>query len=94
VTPPASASGAQEKPAITAVKKEGKAGSQLWGETCGRCHNFRSPSSYNAKEWDVAMRHMRLRAYLTAEEEKAIAEFIESASDGEPKVAAPRTQRR
>jgi len=58
----------------------GKGGAQLWGENCVRCHNIRSPSSYNDAEWDVAMHHMRIRANLTAEEHRKVMEFLKSAN--------------
>src|SRR5690349_12524381 len=40
-------------------------GVQLWGQNCGHCHNVRSPDSYSAAQWEVAMLHMRIRANLT-----------------------------
>lgn len=62
------------------AQKQTKGGSQLWSENCARCHNMRSPSNYTDAEWDVAMHHMRVRARLTAEEHKAILEFLKSAN--------------
>lgn len=53
-----------------------KGGAQLWGENCQRCHNTRSPSSYNDVQWEVAMMHMRVVANLTPEEHKKILEFL------------------
>jgi hypothetical protein len=53
-----------------------KGGAQLWAENCQRCHNTRSPSSYNDAQWEVAMMHMRVRANLTPEEHKKILEFL------------------
>jgi hypothetical protein len=58
----------------------GKGGAELWAETCIRCHNVRSPSSYSAAQWDVVMLHMRIRANLTPEEQKKILEFLKSGS--------------
>ena len=57
-------------------------GVQLWAQNCGHCHNVRSPDSYSATQWDVAMLHMRVRANLTAQEHKAILEFLQSANRG------------
>ena len=67
---------------LTAVAeaKPGKGGAQLWTENCVRCHNIRSPSTYSDAEWEVAMHHMRIRANLTAEEQKKILEFLKSAN--------------
>lgn len=53
-------------------------GAELWANNCRRCHNVRSPSVYSDAEWDVAMHHMRVRAYLTGEEQRTIAEFLKA----------------
>jgi hypothetical protein len=58
----------------------GKSGAQLWAETCVRCHNIRSPSSYSPAQWEVVMMHMRVRANLTPDEQKKILEFLKSGS--------------
>lgn len=60
--------------------ESGKSGMQLWSENCVRCHNDRSPASYNDAQWDVVMMHMRVRANLTAEEHRKILEFLQSAN--------------
>jgi len=83
---PEASAGPQHKASPKSPESEEKTGSQQWEEVCGRCHNFRSPSSYDAAGWDVAMRHMRLRANLTAEEVKAITEFLKSAAEAGPKT--------
>lgn len=62
------------------VPKLGKSGSQLWSENCARCHNMRSPSSYSDAEWTTVMHHMRIRAQLTGQEQRAILEFLKSAN--------------
>jgi cytochrome c2 len=56
----------------------GKSGAQLWAENCNRCHNIRSPSQFSPAQWEVVMRHMRVRANLTSEEHKKILEFLKS----------------
>jgi len=61
-------------------QKQTKGGSQLWSENCARCHNMRPPTTYSDAEWEVAMHHMRIRAQLSAEEYKAILEFLKSAN--------------
>ena len=63
----------------TASAKE-KDGARLWSQNCARCHNSRSPDSYSDAQWEVAMLHMRVRANLTADEHKAISEFLRSAN--------------
>lgn len=57
-----------------------KGGAQLWAESCVRCHNVRSPSTYGDAEWEVAMHHMRIRANLTADESARVLEFLKSAN--------------
>lgn len=54
-------------------------GAQLWSQNCGHCHNTRSPNSYSDAQWEVVMLHMRVRANLTAAEEKQILPFLKSA---------------
>lgn len=61
-----------------AHQDSGKGGSQLWQENCQRCHNFRSPDTLNDAQWEVAVHHMRIRGNLTAEEHKAIVEFLKA----------------
>ena len=62
----------------SASTDSGKGGAQLWADNCQRCHNTRSPSTYNDAQWEVAMMHMRVRANLTPEEHKKILEFLKS----------------
>ncbi len=57
-----------------------KGSSQLWQENCMRCHNMRSPTSYSDKEWEIAMHHMRVRAALTAEEQRRILEYLQASN--------------
>lgn len=57
-----------------------KSGAQLWAESCIRCHNTASPATFSDVQWDVAMRHMQLRAQLTEVEANKILEFIQSAN--------------
>jgi cytochrome c5 len=61
-----------------AEPKSRQSGSELWSQTCNRCHNARSPDSYNANEWATVMTHMRIRGYLTGQEQRAILEFLQS----------------
>ena len=58
----------------------GKSGAELWAGQCQRCHNLRSPSSYSAAQWEVAMLHMRVRANLTTEQHQKIIEFLKAGS--------------
>lgn len=55
-----------------------KGRAEIWSQTCNRCHNTRSPDSYNANEWATVMLHMRIRGYLTGSDQRAILEFLQS----------------
>ena len=62
---------------VTTPEKKG--GAEL-AETCNRCHNARPPQYYSDGQWDVIVHHMRLRANLTGEEARTIAEFLKAAN--------------
>ena len=70
----AASTGSAQSPAAAA-----QTGAQLWGQTCGHCHNIRSPGTYSDAQWGVTMLHMRVRGNLTAEEHKLILAFMKSA---------------
>ncbi|MEQ8681164.1 MAG: hypothetical protein RID25_15490 [Cyclobacteriaceae bacterium] len=57
-----------------------KSGAQLWAESCIRCHNTASPATFSDLQWDVAIKHMEIRAQLTRVEAEKILEFIQSAN--------------
>ncbi|WP_424963877.1 hypothetical protein [Ekhidna sp.] len=57
-----------------------KSGAQLWAESCIRCHNTASPATFSDVQWDVAVKHMEIRAQLTRVEAEKILEFIQSAN--------------
>ena len=75
-TPAASAP--SSAPAAATVAEKG--GAELWSETCSRCHNLRSPSSYGPNQWEVAVYDMRVRANLTGEDQRKILAFLKAAS--------------
>lgn len=52
---------------------------ELWSNNCMRCHNIRPPTMYSDAQWDVIVHHMRLRANITGQEQRAIVEFLKSA---------------
>lgn len=56
----------------------GLAGEQLWSNNCLRCHNIRPSTMYGNAQWDVIVHHMRLRANITGQEQRAIVEFLKS----------------
>lgn len=53
-------------------------GEELWSMNCQRCHNLRSAVTYSNAQWEVIVHHMRVRANLTGEEQRAIVEFLKS----------------
>ena len=57
----------------------GLTGEELWSNNCMRCHNVRPPTMYSDAQWDVIVHHMRLRANITGQEQRAIVEFLKSA---------------
>ncbi len=68
------------KDAKAAAPAAGKGRAQLWAENCNRCHNARSPDSYNDAEWTTVMLHMQIRANLTGEDARAILEFLKASN--------------
>jgi hypothetical protein len=73
-------------PVATLSPADMAGGAQLWADTCGRCHNLRSPSSYSRAQWDAVVAHMRIRCTLTGEDARAILAFLKAgagASEGE-----------
>jgi len=72
--------GATTKPAAIASAHPPKGGAELWAQTCGQCHNLRSPSEFNGSEWQVIVYQMRLRAGLTGDQQKTITDFLKSAT--------------
>ncbi len=77
-TPPVYAEGHQSESAAQDDSEE--AGSRLWSQNCGMCHNKRSPEKYSDAQWDVIVHHMRTRANLTGEEQRKIVAFLKSAN--------------
>lgn len=54
-----------------------KSGAMLWSENCSRCHAAPPPGSFSDREWEAAMKHMRIRAGLTAGEAERITDFLQ-----------------
>jgi len=65
--------------AISNDSYRGLSGEELWSNNCMRCHNIRPPTMYSDAQWDVIVHHMRLRANITGQEQRAIVEFLKSA---------------
>lgn len=49
-----------------------------WSDTCGRCHNLRSPSEYSDAQWTVVLDQMRLLVPLTSQEQYEILAFLKA----------------
>src|SRR5438128_1001956 len=69
----------QSAGAISSDSYMGLSGEELWSNNCLRCHNIRPPTMYGDAQWDVIVHHMRLRANITGQEQRAIVEFLKSA---------------
>jgi len=57
-----------------------KAGSQLWGENCMRCHNAPPSTMYNDDQWKGIVTHMQVRANITKAEADKILEFLQASN--------------
>jgi cytochrome c5 len=67
---------AKQQPTKTAPKKntEAEEGERRFQENCGRCHN--PPDSLSPREVKAVVQHMRVRAMLTAEDERLILKYL------------------
>jgi hypothetical protein len=79
---PTAAAGPTTKPMMASLfgPAPKKGGAQLWAENCSRCHNAPPPDRYSDAQWEVVVDHMRLRANLTGQEARQIAEFLEASN--------------
>jgi hypothetical protein len=64
--------------AVSSDSYMGLSGEELWTNNCLRCHNIRPPTMYSNAQWDVIVHHMRIRANITGQEQRAIVEFLKS----------------
>ncbi len=70
---------AESSSAVTSDSYMNLSGEELWSNNCLRCHNIRPPAMYSNAQWDVIVHHMRIRANITGQEQRAIVEFLKSA---------------
>lgn len=56
------------------VPSQSAQGEKLFRTNCGRCHN--PPESLSPREVRAVVRHMRVRAVLTDEQERLIVKFL------------------
>ena len=61
---------AQKSPDTSAISE----GEKRFQANCGRCHN--APEDISPREARAVVRHMRVRAMLSAEDEKLILEYL------------------
>ena len=66
----------QNEPLVAFFTAPKQSGAALWAANCNRCHNAVGPSTFRPDEWDLVLNHMRLRANLTGQEVRAIAEYL------------------
>jgi len=64
----------ETKPKTTAKKPAADEGEKRFKENCGRCHN--PPDSLSPREVKAVVQHMRVRAMLSAEDERLILKFL------------------
>ncbi len=55
-------------------------GSKVWADNCARCHNYRAPTEFSAKQSRVIMDHMRVQAGLTGQEARDAYAFLAAQS--------------
>lgn len=70
--------GQKQDASSTSDSYMGLSGQELWSNNCLRCHNIRPPTMYSSAQWDVIVHHMRVRANITGQEQRAIVEFLKS----------------
>ena len=79
-TPTTSATpGAWSHPVLAAAEMPDRGDSELWAQSCSRCHNAREPGYYSPGQWTLVMQQMRVRGYLTGEESRRISAFLRDA---------------
>lgn len=65
---------ATSKPAPQTANTESAAGERLFQTQCGRCHTL--PEDLSPREAKAVLRQMRVRAMLTAEDERLILKYL------------------
>ncbi len=60
-------------------------GAEVYGATCGRCHNPRSPVERSDREWTVIVNHMRTRAGLPGGASRDVLAFLQATNGDAPR---------
>ena len=72
-------------PPLSAQQSQAVAeGARVYGSTCGRCHNPRSPLERNDRDWVTIINHMRVRANLTGDQVRNVLAFL-MATNNDPR---------
>lgn len=70
-----------------------RTGVEVWGVTCGRCHQAQPPNRYTANQWESVLTHMMITARLTDADAEAVLGFLKSGAkavaSAEPMQARP-----
>jgi cytochrome c5 len=72
--PQAAPAGQQASKATGKKKASAQQGERKFQENCGRCHN--PPDSLSPREVKAVLRHMRVRAMLSQEDEQLILKYL------------------
>jgi cytochrome c5 len=72
--PQTPAQGTKAAKAVPDKKTDAKEGERRFQENCGRCHN--PPDSISPREVKAVLQHMRVRAMLSAEDERLILKYL------------------
>lgn|GEM_PF-627590 len=62
-------------------KKSELNGAELWGQNCGRCHNYRGPKEFSDYTWETLIPHMRVIANLPGDQARAILKFLQEGNN-------------
>lgn len=79
---PAAPAAPKEAPAqfnmMTAASPSVIEGEKVYNAKCGKCHDLKKPSEYNAKDWNSIMRSMAPKAKLNEEERSNVMAYVEN----------------
>jgi len=77
---PTTASAPQQAPVqfnmMSAASPSVMEGEKVYTAKCGKCHELKKPSEYNAKEWTSIMRSMAVKAKLNDVEKSNVMAFV------------------
>lgn len=63
--------------ALIAQEGDMAAGATVYGNTCGSCHNARSPLERTDRQWVVIVNHMRVRGNMTGRQVRDVLAFLQ-----------------